>query len=157
MTSDPWAHIGGLREAIALGIPIYVNARSIPFLTSVAKTPHTILPDSLARSRRAPKFVPISAKTVIGAGENRVELYPVGGAYAERMLMAYFPGHKLLYGADLVFPNRGPDGKFTKGFFETSAVDLRRAVEREKLAVDSLFCVQNYPKMAWSDFVAPPE
>jgi len=155
MTSDPWAHIGGLREAIALGIPIYVNARSIPFLTSVAKTSHAILPDSLARSRRAPRFVPISAKTVIGRGENSVELYPVGGAYAERMLMAYFPGHKLLYGADLVFPNRGPDGKITKGYFETSAVDLRRAVERERLAVDSLFCVQNYPMMSWSSFVAP--
>jgi hypothetical protein len=80
--------------------------------------------------------VPTSAKTVIGSGENAVELYPVGGAYAERMVMAYFPGHKLLYGADLVFPNRGPDGKFTQGFFETSAADLRRAVEREKLVVD---------------------
>jgi hypothetical protein len=155
MTSDPWAHLGGLREAIALGIPVYVNARSIPFLTTVAKAPHTIAPDSLARSRRAPKFVPVSAKTVIGRGENSVELYPVGGPYAERMLIAYFPGHKLLYGADLVFPNRGPDGKFTKSFFETSAVDLRRTVEREKLAVDSLFCVQNYPMVAWSTFIAP--
>jgi hypothetical protein len=154
MTSDPWAHLGGFREAIALGIPIYVNAGSIPFLTSVAKTPHTMAPDSLARSRRTPKFVPVSAKTVIGRGENSIELYPVGGAYAERMLMAYFPDHKLLYGADLVFPNRAPDGKFTKGFFETSAVDLRRAVAREKLAVDSLFCVQNYPKMSWSEFIA---
>ena len=91
MTSDPWAHIGGLREAMALGIPIYANARSIPFLTTVANAPHTISPDSLARSRRAPKFVPISGKTVIGSGENSVELYPVGGAYAERMVMAYFP------------------------------------------------------------------
>src|SRR4029079_16066116 len=126
-----------------------------PFLTSVAKTSHAILPDSLARSRRAPRFVPISCKTAIGRGENSVELYPVGGAYAERMLMAYFPGHKLLYGADLVFPNRGPDGKFAKGFFETSAVALRRAVARQKLAVDSLFCVQNCRKMAWSSFVAP--
>jgi hypothetical protein len=155
MSSDPWAHIGGVREAIALGIPIYVNAGSIPFLTGLAKSPHRLEPDALARNPRAPRFIPVSAKTVIGQGENRIELYPVGGPYAERMLMAYFPGHKLLYGADLVFPNRGADGKPTKGFFETSAVDLRRAVAREGLAVDSLFCVQNYPVMAWQDFVAP--
>ena len=155
MSSDPWAHLGGVREAIALGIPIYVNARSIPFLTSLAKTPHTMSPDSLARSHRSPRFVPISAKTVIGRGENTIELYPVGGPYAERMVMAYFPDHRLLYGADLVFPNRGADGKFSKGFFETPAVDLRRAVARERLAVDSVFCVQNYPVMAWSSFVAP--
>ena len=155
MTSDPWAHIGGVREAIALGIPIYVNGGSVPFLTSLAKSPHTMAPDSLARSKRAPKFLPVTAKTVIGSGENRIELYPVGGPYAERMLMAYFPDKKLLYGADLVFPNRGPDGKITKGFFETSAVDLRRAVAREKLAVDSLFCVQNYPMMSWAAFNEP--
>jgi hypothetical protein len=110
----------------------------------------------LARSKRAPKLVPVTAKTVIGSSENRIELYPVGGPYAERMLMAYFPDKKLLYGADLVFPNRGPDGKFTKGFFETSAVDLRRAVAREKLTVDSLFCVQSYPMFAWATFTESP-
>jgi hypothetical protein len=109
-------------------------------------------PDSLAKSKRAPKFMPVTGKTVIGSGDNRIELYPVGGPYAERMLMAYFPAKKLLYGADLVFPNRSPDGKITKGFFETSAVDLRNAVAREKLAVDSLFCVQNYPMMSWAAF-----
>lgn len=152
MTSDPWAHIGGLREAIALGIPIYVQARSIPFLTSIAKAPHVMAPDSLARAPRAPKWVPVSAKTVIGRGENAIELYPVGGPYAERMLMAYFPGHRLLYGADLVFPKRNPDGSAAKGFAETEAVDLRRAVERERLSVDSVFCVQNYPAFSWGGF-----
>jgi hypothetical protein len=156
MSSDPWAHLGGVREAIALGIPIYVNGRSIPFLTSIAKMPYTMAPDSLSKSKRAPKFIPVTAKTVIGTGDNRIELYPVGGAYAERMLMAYFPDKKLLYGADLVFPNRGPDGKITKGYFETSAVDLRAAVAREKLAVDSLFCVQNYPMMTWAAFTEVP-
>jgi hypothetical protein len=155
MTSDPWAHLGGVREAMALGIPIYVNAGSVPFLTSLSKMPYTIAPDSLAKSKRAPKFVPVMGKTLIGSGENRLELYPVGGPYAERMLMAYFPDRKLLYGADLVFPNRGPDGKVTKGFFESSAVDLRRAVTRERLIVDSLFCVQNYPMLAWSTFAEP--
>jgi len=152
MTSDPWAHLGGFREAIALGIPIYVSAGSVPFLTSISKMPYTLAPDSLSKSKRAPKFVPVSQKTVIGSGENRIELYPVRGSYAERMLMAYFPDKKLLYGADLVFPNRGTDGKFTKGFFPTPALDLTRAVGREKLAVDAVFCVQNYPAFAWSAF-----
>src|SRR5262249_31403550 len=77
MTSDPWAHLGGLREAMALGIPIYVHAKSIPFLTSVANSPHSLAPDSLARSHRAPRFIPVTGKTVIGTGDNRVELYPV--------------------------------------------------------------------------------
>jgi hypothetical protein len=154
MTSDPWAHIGGVREAIALGIPIYVQAGSVPFLTRVAKMPHTLEPDLLAKQPKAPRFMPVSAKTMIGKGENRIELYPVGGPYGERMLMAYFPDAKLLYGADLVFPNRAVTGQPGPGYFETSLVDLRNAVDREKLAVDTLFCVQNYQPIPWSDFVA---
>ena len=127
-----------------MGIPIYVTAGSVPFLTSIAKR----------AGGKAPKFVPVSGKTTIGSGANRIELYRVGGPYAERMLMAYFPEHKLLYGADLVFSNRGPDGKPGKTFLETPLVDLRAAVAREKLTVDSLFCVQNTPVVSWADFVA---
>jgi hypothetical protein len=133
MTSDPWAHLGGVSEAIRLGIPIYVNARSIPFLTKLAPV--------------APRFVPVTGKVTIGTGENRIELYPVRGAYAERMVMAYFPGRRLLYGADLVFPN--DDGH---GYDPTPASDLIHAVAREHLAVDSVFCVQRYGPFAWSDF-----
>jgi glyoxylase-like metal-dependent hydrolase (beta-lactamase superfamily II) len=143
MTSDPWAHLGGLHEVVARGIPIYVNARSVPFLTRVAG------------AGKRPRFVPIASKTVIGQGENSITLYPVGGPYAERMLMAYFPGQKLLYGADLVFPNRGPDGRPAPGFLETPAENLHAAVARERLEVDRVFCVQNYAPFAWSDFVAP--
>jgi hypothetical protein len=143
MTSDPWAHLGAFREVVAEGIPIYVSARSVPFL------------GSLPKGTKAPRFIPVSSKTVIGGGDNRIELYPVGGPYAERMLMAYFPDKKLLYGADLVFMNRGPDGRPSGGFLVTPAEDLRAAVAREKLDVEKLFCVQNYPTFTWSDFVAP--
>ena len=140
LTSDPWGHLGGFREVVSMGYPVYVSARSIPFLTSLAK------------GEKAPKFVAVSGKTTIGTGENRIELYPVGGPYAERMVMAYFPDHRLLYGADLVFMNRGPDGKPSGGFMATPAEDLRRAVARERLVVDSVFCVQNYGPFAWSEF-----
>ncbi len=145
MTSDPWAHLGGFREAVALGIPIYVTAGSVPFLTSVAKAPHTLAPDSLQRAPRAPKFTAVTGKTTIGSGLNRIELYPVGGEYGERMLMAYFPSHRLLYGADLVDPNDGPDEN------RAPAVDLLNAVTRAGLQVDSVFCVQNRDPIAWDD------
>jgi hypothetical protein len=39
-----------------------------------------------------------------------------------------------------------------KGFDRTPATDLRRAVAREHLAVDSLFCAQWAPPVAWSVF-----
>lgn len=147
MTSDPWAHLGGFREAVALGIPIYVSAGSVPFLTSLGKAPHTLSPDSLQRAPRAPRFIAVTGKTTIGSGLNRIELYPVGGEYGERMLMAYFPTHRLLYGADLVDPNNGPDEN------RTPAADLRNAVVREGIQVDSVFCVQNQDPIAWQDLL----
>jgi hypothetical protein len=153
MTSDPWAHIGGVREAVARGIPIYVKDASIPFLTALAKAPHTITPDSLQKAPRPPKFVPVSQKTVIGTGANQIVLYPVGGEYGERMLMAYFPQQRMLYGADLVFPNRAPDGKIGAGFSTTPATDLRAAILREKIDVNALFCVQAYPMYDGAAFI----
>lgn len=147
MSSDPWAHLGGVREAMAMGIPIYVNARSVPFLQKVSRAPHTLDPDSLQRAPRAPHLIPVSGKTVIGSGKNRIELYPVGGSYAERMTMAYFPELRVLYGADLVFAAEGG------GYDRAPAIDLRRAVARERLAVDTLFWVQAKPAIAWSSFV----
>ncbi len=148
MTSDPWAHIGGVREVMAKNIPIYINARSVPFLTRLAHMPYTLEPDALARAPHPPRIIPVAGKVVIGHGPNTIVLYPVGGPYAERMTMAYFPERRLLYGADLVFPM--PDGK---GFDPTPATDLRRAVAREHLAVDSVFCVQRAPLVAWPAFV----
>ncbi len=147
MSSDPWAHLGGVREAMAMGIPIYVNARSVPFLQKVSRAPHTLDPDSLQRVPRPPHLIPVSGKTVIGSGKNRIELYPVGGSYAERMTMAYFPELRMLYGADLVFATEGG------GYDRAPAIDLRRAVARERLAVDTVFCVQAKPAIAWSSFV----
>jgi hypothetical protein len=152
VTSDPWAHLGGVREAMALRIPIYVNERSIPFLTHLAAAPHVISPDSLARTHAAPRLLGVSRRTLIGTGANRIELYPVGGPYAERMLMAYFPTHKLLYGADLVFPTNAASGSAPE-FDETPATDLVDAVTRERLAVDTVFCVQNTAPVRWSDLL----
>lgn len=145
MTSDPWGHLGGFSEVVRRGIPIYASAGSMPFLAALPHSPG-----------KSGKFIPVSAKTTIGKGDNRIDLYPVGGPYAERMLMAYFPQHKMLYGADLVFMRRGLDGKPTGGFLETEAVDLRAAVVREKLDVESLFCVQNYGPFKWSAFIKSP-
>jgi hypothetical protein len=150
LTSDPWAHIGGVREAVARGIPIYASGRSIPFLTWLVEAPHALAPDRLARAPRAPRFVAVDGKTVIGSGPNRIELYPVRGPYAEHMTMAYFPGHRLLYGADLVFQDRAAG----HGYLLTPAADLVAAVEREGLAVDSVFCVQATPTVGWRELAA---
>jgi hypothetical protein len=99
-TSDSWPHIGGVREYVAAGVPVYVLDRTVPLIERFLRAPHTSYPDSLAKSPRKADLRAVSKKMVIGSGANRMELYPIRGETSERQMMVYFPEHKLLYGSD---------------------------------------------------------
>ena len=109
-TSDSCPHVGGLREYVARGIPVYVLDRTVPLLRRELSAPHHIHPDTLAKSPKQPIFRVVSGKTVIGSGANRLEIYPIHGKTSERQMMVYFPEHKLLYGSDPF--QKLPDGTY---------------------------------------------
>jgi hypothetical protein len=80
----------------------------------VARAPHTIDSDTLAKSRVTPRWRLVSSRMEIGAGENRMVLYPLRGAWTERQYMVYFPERRLLGlrdapGTDPVEPSRCVD------------------------------------------------
>lgn len=133
-TSDAWAHIGGLREMVARGFPVYATDLNRPLLTHLVQASFTQSPDSLAMKWRAPEFHWVSQKTTIGSGPNRLEIYPIRNASGERMLMIYFPHHKLLYSSDLIQP-LGNGGFFWPEYLR----ELSDAVAREKLTVERCF------------------
>lgn len=143
-TSDAWPHIGGMREYVARGIPVYALAINRPILERLLAAPRTASPDALARSPRAPKVEWVSTKATIGTGPNRIELYPIRGEGGERMMMLYFPERKLLYGSDLV--QRMPDGSFWNVQY---IAELADAVRRERLAVETVFAMHAEPT-PWS-------
>ena len=146
-TSDSWPHIGGVREYVARGIPVYVLDRSLPLLKRLVAAPHSERPDALARAPRAAKFVSVSSKATIGAGPNRLEIYPIRGETSERQMMVYFPGHKLLYGSD-------PFQKDEYGYTDPQAVtELRDAVAREHLDVETFFMMHIEPE-PWKEALA---
>ena len=132
-TSDAWPHIGGVREYVAHGIPVYVLDRTVPLIERFLQGLRTKYPDTLAKSPHPANLRAVSAKTVIGTGLNRVEIYPIHGETTERQMMVYFPEHKLLYGSD---PFQELDGKL---FYPQTVSELQNAVEREHLAVDRFF------------------
>ena len=133
-TSDSWPHIGGVREYVAQGIPVYVVDRTVPLIERVVRAPHIQHPDALAKAPRPAKLRAVSSKMTIGTGPNRIELYPLRGETSERQMMVYFPEHKLLYGSD-PFQQMG-DGKL---FYPQTVSELQSAVARENLAVDRFF------------------
>ena len=127
-------HVAGIREVVADGTPIYATDLNQPVLTRLVDAPFTQHPDTLAKASKPAKFHWVSQKTTIGAGPNRIEIYPIRNASGARMLMLYLPEFHLLYSSDLVQPLG--DGSF---FWPEYLRELSDAVQREHLSVDRFF------------------
>jgi len=143
-TSDSWPHIGGVREYVARGVAIHALDLNVPLLERVIDAPRTRRPDRLAGFADArPDFRPVRGATTIGAGADRIILYPVRGEGGERMIAVYFPAHRLLYASDLIRP--GEDGGF---FMPAYLAEVEALVKREALVVDTVFAMHMEP-VAW--------
>jgi hypothetical protein len=133
-TSDAWPHLGGVREYVARGIPVYACNLNRPILERLLQADYSAHPDALAMSPRAAKFTWVTQKTVIGSGDTRIEIYPAHGENGERMLFAYLPSARLLYSSDDIQRDR-PDHFFMPEYL----FEVREAVRRHGLAVDRIF------------------
>lgn len=139
-TSDSWPHTGGVRQCVALGLPVFILDLNQPILERIVAAPHTMHPDLLAQSPKQPDWKAVSQKVVVGAGANRAELYPLRGASTERQYMVYFPEHYLLYASDtLVLNDNGSlyDPELMREVFD--------AVTRERLNVTTVFAMHQAP------------
>ena len=139
-TSDSWPHLGGIREYVARGIPVYALDLNRPILTRMIEAPHKQHPDALARSPRAPKFTFVSKRTSLGTGKNRMEIIPFRTVTGERQMMVYFPGAKLVYTSDLFALSRAADL-----FLPQTAQEAVDAITRENLAVDRVYGMHYNP------------
>lgn len=144
-TSDSWPHLAGIREYAAQGIAIYALDRNRPILERMLADPRRSKPDALSRAPRQPIFQWVGDRAAIGAGTNRIVLYPLRGETSERQMMAYFPQARLLYASDPF--QRRADGSY---FIPQTVSEVVAAVEREQIAVDRFFMMHVGPT-AWSE------
>jgi len=137
-TSDSWPHTGGVRVAVAEGLPIYILDLNRPLLDKMIKAPHTLDPDALENSKNlnSPQWKIVSEKEEVGNGENRLELYPLRGASTERQYMVYFPESRLLYASDTLALH--DDGTL---FDPELMNEVVQAVKRVDLKVDTVFAM----------------
>jgi hypothetical protein len=146
-TSDSWPHVGGVREAVASKLPVYILDLNQPLLDRFVTAKHEIHPDLLAKAPQKPSWRIVSGKTIVGGGSNRMELYPLRGASTERQYMVYFPEHRLLYASDTLAIN--DDGSLYDPELMREVMD---AVQREGLQVNTVFAMHQAP-MPWNDVV----
>lgn len=143
-TSDSWPHTGGVRQALALGLPVYILDLNQPLLDRMMSAPHTIEPDALQKSKTPTvRWKIVAKKQEIGSGANRMEIYPLRGASTERQYMVYFPEHHLLYASDTLALN--DDGTL---YDPELIYEVAQAVKRENLIVDTVFAMHQGP-MSW--------
>lgn len=143
-TSDAWPHIGGMREYVARGIPVYALDLDRPVLQRLFAAPHTARPDDLQRHPREPQWHLVGSRTPLGSGENRLELIPCRSETGERQMLVYFPQHRLLYTSDLFSPD-GQGGWYTPEYL----MELRKVVARERLDVKDIFGM-HYELTPWA-------
>ena len=139
-TSDSWPHVGGVRQAVALNLPVYILDLNQPLLDRLVKSPRKLHPDLLAQSPKAPSWRIVSRKLQVGKGENRMELYPIRGGSTERQYMVYFPEHHLLYASDTLSLNHNG------ALYDPELMrEVAEAVKREGLQVDKVFAMHQDP------------
>jgi hypothetical protein len=141
-TSDSWPHTGGVRQSVALGLPVYILDLNRPLLDRMMSAPHTLQPDALQNSKvaKTPGWKIVSKKQEIGSGANRMELYPLRGGSTERQYMVYFPERHLLYASDTLALN--DDGTL---YDPELMYEVAQAVKRENLTVDTVYAMHQGP------------
>ena len=147
-TSDSWPHVGGVRQAVGLGLPVYILDLNQALLDRMIQAPHSIHPDLLAQSKKQPEWRVVSGRVALGSGPNRVELYPIRGASTERQYMVYFPEHHILYASDTLALN--DDGSL---YDPELMREVAAAVKREGLEVTTVFAMHQGPT-PWSQVLA---
>ena len=103
-THHHWDHAGGVRAALAAGLPVVTHARNVEFLREIGSATKTVAPDALSRAPRAPVVRAVTDSLVIGTGDQRVVVYALPTAHAEGMLVAYVPAARLLFTSDVLTP-----------------------------------------------------
>ncbi len=147
-TSDSWPHVGGVRQAVALDLPVYILDLNQPLLDRLVKSPRKLHPDLLAQTPKSPSWRLVSAKLQLGKGENRMELYPLRGASTERQYMVYFPEHHLLYASDTLSLNENGT------LYDPELMrEVVQAVKREGLQVEKVFAMHQGP-VPWPQVIA---
>lgn len=104
-THHHFDHSGGLRTYVAQAIPIITQTANKLYYERVWTSPHTIVPDLLAKTPKRPNMQVVVDKRVLTDGNHTIELYKLTGSnHADTMLIAYLPKEKILVEADLFTP-----------------------------------------------------
>lgn len=103
-THHHFDHSIGVRTAIAEGMTVITHAGNVAFFEEMARRPHTLHPDALQLSGAPATIEGVDSDRTISDGTMSVTLSTLSSDHAETMLIAYFPGARIVVQADQYTP-----------------------------------------------------
>ncbi len=128
-THHHWDHTGGIRTALAAGLPVVAHRRNVGFLQSIRTARKTVAPDALSRGRAVPAIRPVDDSLGLGRGPGRALVYRIPTTHAEGLLGVYLPESRILFTSDVVNPGAAP-------LPALGSAELVEAARRLGIAVD---------------------
>jgi len=98
-------HSGGLRTFVDAGATIVTHKLNAPYYQKVWANPHTLNPDALVRSKKAPHFETFGDKLVLGDASRKIEIHNIAeSGHNDGFALVYLPAEKILVEADAYTP-----------------------------------------------------
>jgi glyoxylase-like metal-dependent hydrolase (beta-lactamase superfamily II) len=133
-THHHFDHTAGVRAAIAEGLTVITHKDNREFFEEIARRPHTIVPDALAKTPRQLRVVTVDGEMTIEDASRRLVLYHVPGhQHSATMLVAYLPRERVLIEVDTFIPNV-PSNPYIVG----SARTMVEQVKKRNLQIDRI-------------------
>jgi glyoxylase-like metal-dependent hydrolase (beta-lactamase superfamily II) len=129
-THHHFDHTAGMRAAIAEGMTVITQAGNKEWVENMARRPHTIQPDTLAKNASRLVVETVDAEREIKDQSMTVMLYHVAGnPHSDTMLMAYIPRDRLLIEVDAFSPGSA---------VQPYAANLLENIQKRNLRVDRI-------------------
>jgi glyoxylase-like metal-dependent hydrolase (beta-lactamase superfamily II) len=129
-THHHFDHTAGMRAAIAEGMTVITQAGNREWVEHMARRPHTIVPDTLARNATRLEIEPVDAEKEITDASATVMLYHVAGnPHSDTMLMAYIPRDRIVIEVDAFSPGSA---------VQPYAANLLENIQKRGLRVDKI-------------------
>ena len=129
-THHHFDHTAGIRAAIAEGLTIVTHSGNRAFFEEMAKRPHTIQADALAKNPKPVRVETVDDELVMKDPTRTVSVYHVAGnPHSDTMLMVHLPAERVIVEVDAFTP-----GSQVNPY----AANLLENIRRRKLNVDRI-------------------
>jgi glyoxylase-like metal-dependent hydrolase (beta-lactamase superfamily II) len=104
LTHHHMDHTGGTRTYIAEGATVIVPAPDKAYFEKVARAPHTVAPDELAKKPRPAKIQEVKDQLSLKDDTDEIRLYNITNPHADGMILAHVVKGNIVYVTDILSP-----------------------------------------------------